>query len=185
MLSVVLLPLSLYPFVGTLVAAGLKAIGTARHLHKPVSPSYLLALTTLIRTVPYALQVLQSEKNDTPRDCSIRRGAKVGLPTCVSTSSRSPEERLNTHSCSDTNTSSIRFYGCLTGRHPGHWTRVYRFEQDRRGHVGTRYVPLLPIVYIDRTCICNVSLGLGNTLMRPFRSGKTAALHCRTKTIGP
>ncbi|KAI9566343.1 hypothetical protein HD554DRAFT_2025659 [Boletus coccyginus] len=33
--KVLLFPLSLYPFVGTLVAAGLKAMGTARHLHKP------------------------------------------------------------------------------------------------------------------------------------------------------
>lgn len=152
-LSVVLFPLSLYPFVGTLVAAGLKAMGTARHLHKPVS-SHLSPITTLICTVPYPLQVLQSEKNDTPRDCSIHRGAKVGLPTCVSASSHSPKERPNTHSCSDTTTSSIRFYGCLTRRHPGHWTRVYRLEQDRRGHVGTRYVPLSPIVCVDRTCFC-------------------------------
>jgi len=30
-----LLPLSLYPFIGTLVAAGFKAMGTAQHLHKP------------------------------------------------------------------------------------------------------------------------------------------------------
>ncbi|KAF8131440.1 hypothetical protein EV363DRAFT_1330070 [Boletus edulis] len=33
--KVLLLPLSLYPFVGTFVAAGLKAMGTAQHLHKP------------------------------------------------------------------------------------------------------------------------------------------------------
>ncbi|KAF8555068.1 hypothetical protein OG21DRAFT_1461494 [Imleria badia] len=33
--KVLLLPLSLYPFAGTFVAAGLKALGTAQHLHKP------------------------------------------------------------------------------------------------------------------------------------------------------
>ncbi|KAH0825940.1 hypothetical protein J3R83DRAFT_7532 [Lanmaoa asiatica] len=33
--KVLLLPLSLYPFVGTFVAAGFKALGTAQHLHKP------------------------------------------------------------------------------------------------------------------------------------------------------
>ncbi|KIJ66628.1 hypothetical protein HYDPIDRAFT_129676 [Hydnomerulius pinastri MD-312] len=33
--KVVLLPLSLYPFVGTFIAAGLKAMGTAQYLHKP------------------------------------------------------------------------------------------------------------------------------------------------------
>ena len=45
--SVLLLPLSLYPFVGTFVAAGIKALGTAQHLHKPVSPSYLPLVTAL------------------------------------------------------------------------------------------------------------------------------------------
>ncbi|KAH7886408.1 hypothetical protein F5I97DRAFT_1809127 [Phlebopus sp. FC_14] len=33
--KVLFLPLSLYPFVGTFVAAGFKAMGTARYLHKP------------------------------------------------------------------------------------------------------------------------------------------------------
>ncbi|KAG8219224.1 hypothetical protein J3R82DRAFT_60 [Butyriboletus roseoflavus] len=33
--KMLLLPLSLYPFVGTFVAAGFKAMGTAQHLHKP------------------------------------------------------------------------------------------------------------------------------------------------------
>ncbi|KIJ07004.1 hypothetical protein PAXINDRAFT_121307 [Paxillus involutus ATCC 200175] len=33
--KVLLLPLSLYPFLGTFVAAGIKALGTAQHLHKP------------------------------------------------------------------------------------------------------------------------------------------------------
>lgn len=43
-ISVLLLPLSLYPFIGTVLAAGLKAMGTAQQLHKPVSrPTFLYA----------------------------------------------------------------------------------------------------------------------------------------------
>lgn len=35
-LTVLLYPLALYPFVGTLISAGLKGLGIATYLHKPV-----------------------------------------------------------------------------------------------------------------------------------------------------
>ena len=54
--SVILLPLSLYPFVGTFVAAAFKAIGTAQHLHKPVSSSHLSLITApTYGVVPHAV----------------------------------------------------------------------------------------------------------------------------------
>lgn len=62
----VLLPLSLYPLVGTSVAAGIKAFGTAEPLHKPVSSSHLPLITTLIRVVLFTHEVLSSEKDVTP-----------------------------------------------------------------------------------------------------------------------
>lgn len=67
--SALLLPLSLYPFIGTLVAAGFKAMGTAQHLHKPVRSYNFPLITPLIL---YPLKVFQSKEDDTPRDCSIR-----------------------------------------------------------------------------------------------------------------
>lgn len=51
LISVLLLPLSLYPFIGTILAAGLKAMGTAQHLHKPVSRPHLLTINALTRTI--------------------------------------------------------------------------------------------------------------------------------------
>ncbi|KAG2042027.1 hypothetical protein BDR03DRAFT_1088548 [Suillus americanus] len=42
--KVILLPLSLYPFVGTFIAAAFKSLRTAQDLHKPVSPHFRLLL---------------------------------------------------------------------------------------------------------------------------------------------
>jgi hypothetical protein len=45
---------------------------------------------------------------------------------------------------------SVRFCCRAAGRHPGHWTRVYSLEQDRCGHVGTRYVSFSFLICADR-----------------------------------
>jgi hypothetical protein len=46
-ITVLLYPLSLYPFVGMLISAGLKALGTATYLHKPVSYQFQVVFGTL------------------------------------------------------------------------------------------------------------------------------------------
>jgi len=55
---VLLYPLSLYPFVGMLISAGLKALGTATYLHKPY---------------------FDAKKNDAVTKSYVRRGAQMGV----------------------------------------------------------------------------------------------------------
>lgn len=86
--TVMLMPLHLIPVAGIAISAGLRALGTARYLHKSVRAVSLHSAGSvdIDTSVPHTLTstVLRIQKDDQRADLGIHRGAQMGIPLCVS-----------------------------------------------------------------------------------------------------
>ena len=125
----ILLPLSLYPFVGTFIAAAFKSMSTAQYLHKPVRPRLPLLFVDA-----YFLDQYFVAKKMTPRQVAVfteerkwdyRSTNDVSLPISLFTF-----------------VVSVRFR-CGSPRGPTRdWPDLYDIKRHRSCYVGSWYVCL-------------------------------------------
>src|SRR5258708_32407425 len=114
LVSVLILPLSLYPVVGLVVTSGIKAVATARYLHKPYFQSK--------KMTPHEIAVFMKERK----------------PEYYGTNSH----RLRQDQGHDESCSSIRICCGFVRIYPPGWSFLHDLQQDRCMYVGIWYVQL-------------------------------------------